>query len=135
MRTYSGLFCVALLLSAWAGVSCAPVDNGSQQSPTTQVAQRSAPPSRNERNQNRQKLPATPLALTAVDLGDAVHPVEKAGAIELAAAKNEWTSFVLQVGPRAASPVGGQFALRIAPLKQSSGGGGGGGGGGGRGGN
>jgi hypothetical protein len=119
MRAIFGFTCVALLLSAFGIVSCAPTDSSSRQSRATQVAQNLPP--HHERNQNRQKLTASPFSLTAVDLGDAVRPVETSGAIELTAAKNEWTSFVLRVGPRAATPVGGQFALRLSPLKHFAG--------------
>jgi hypothetical protein len=59
-----------------------------------------------------------PLTLTAIDLSDAVRPIEQTAGVQLAAAKNEWTSFVLQVGPRVPAT---KYSLRLGALRQASG--------------
>jgi hypothetical protein len=55
---------------------------------------------------------ATPVDLRPVDLSDAVHPVVKSGGVELALAKNEWASFVIQMGSR---PAGATYGVRVVP--------------------
>src|SRR5687767_4337359 len=50
-----------------------------------------------------------PPTLQAIDLSDAVRPVPQDGPVQLNAARNEWISFVLEVGPR---PAGIAGALR-----------------------
>lgn len=51
-----------------------------------------------------------PATLKAVDLSDAVRPVVLPAGVQLAAARNEWTSLVLQVSDRAQ---GGSYSLRL----------------------
>jgi hypothetical protein len=59
-----------------------------------------------------------PVALIPVDLSDAVHPLAlKSGTVELAAARNEFASFVLQIGPRVAAV---NYSLRIQAPAGSS---------------
>src|SRR5687767_9109391 len=60
-----------------------------------------------------------PPTLQAIDLSDAVRPIPQDGPVQLSAARNEWISFVLEVGPR---PAGTPAVLRLRELKHSSGG-------------
>lgn len=112
MRMYLRFVSIALIAAAASCVltgcffhSDPPPD---QATTTTSAIPAPAPTSKS-------KVLVPPVALTQVDLSDAVHPVMKPGAVELAIAKNEWTSFVLQVGPRQPIQAGGSYSLRVAP--------------------
>ena len=129
MREHSGLFRVALILSALVGVVVAGCTAEGKlrekwwkldpSSPA--VASADSAPAVEARPTPAAKGKPRPagaaVALTSVDLSDAVNPVVQEGPVQLAAAKNEWTSFVLQVGPRTSAK---GYSLRVGELKQTS---------------
>jgi hypothetical protein len=63
-----------------------------------------------KRDRAKQVPPGPPATLSAVDLSDAGRPVVREGGVELAAARNEWASFVLQVADRAPNAT---YSLRL----------------------
>ena len=70
---------------------------------------------------------AKPPSIWSVNLNDSVAPDQQTGPIILAAAKNEWTNFVLDVGsltgqPTAAKSKGRGYSLRLQPLNSGNGG-------------
>jgi hypothetical protein len=101
MREHSTVFWIALIVCAHVA-SCTP-EGKRELSPSAAA-------------QAKSKTAKAPISLTAVDLSDAVHPIPKAGPVELATAKNEWTSFVLQVGPRMP---GVAYSLRLTQLHRA----------------
>lgn len=123
MREHSAFFRFALIVSALLGLiasidGCAP--DGTLKDKWWEFQQDPAPASGSPgtaapNTPAKAKGPA--LSLSAVDLSDAVKPVVQTGPVALAAAKNEWTSFVLQVGPR--TP-GATYAIRVGELKNAA---------------
>lgn len=86
MRQHAGLTWVALIVSTClAGCS---VDDDKK------------PPSQRVAHTEQAFGAASAATLKAVDLSDAVRPIVLPGPLDLAAARNEWTSFVLQVADR-----------------------------------
>src|SRR5689334_8295059 len=119
MREHSGRLGAALMASALVVVivvtcvSCAPegatADAPKAGTPAVAAPAPTATPARRGSSRQPKAASPAPLDLQIVDLSNAVNPIPTNPPVKLTAAKNEWTSFVLQVGPRVP---GATYALR-----------------------
>ena len=103
MRLHLGRTCLALIVSTALG-GCLPSFGGRKADRAGGAKSQAVEPKGGKRNT------APPATLKAVDLSDAASPVVLPGPVELAAARNEWTSFVVQVSDRAPNAA---YSLRL----------------------
>ena len=100
MRQHSAVFGVALIVSIGLA-GCIFGGGGGKKRARAEQQRRAAA-----------TVVAAPASLRAVDLSDAVRPVVLNRPVELAAARNEWASFVLEIADRVP---GVTYSLRINP--------------------
>jgi hypothetical protein len=128
MPAYFRLFWVALILPGVCAAGCSSKNARSKKAAAAAALASAAPqpemaapaPAKNKKlkksKRDRNSPPAPPLALSAVDLSNAVSPVRQPRGIQLAAARNEYASFVLQVGPRVP---GARYTLHLSAPERS----------------